>query len=146
MRARITCLATVILGILAGCYSEPGKESPPGPVDPWTWVSRRGEVDLDISYLAACRDLLEALRDKYGDPTVLHDVWPDIQEAILQISKVHRGNNLLRVNIRGTGPQTCHVTILCADYYWSLDAWPVIEKSLKSEIQSTAVRIEKEMR
>jgi hypothetical protein len=110
--------------LLSGCYEATAPQDIPRA------QRREKTVDVEMSYLVACRSILGELRSVRGYNAVQHEIWPDIQQAGIYVAKVGQRELVISVMITATGPDRCEVTFGCPNEYWSSRSWPEIEKGL----------------
>jgi hypothetical protein len=109
-------------GILAGCEVPKSESRRVVSVQEGDIQTTR---DVPKSYLIACRAIVIELREALGDACVIHEVWPDIEQAGVRVSAPTRGGRVLLVTISARGPDRCHVEIF-VDRYWKGRTYPAI--------------------
>ncbi len=122
---RRACGLSVLAVVLAGCATAmPEPEMVGGQ-------GREAAWDVEMSYLAATRAMLVELRQRFGLNPILHDIWPDIQEADIRVATVRRDGLLLSINAKARSPDRCRVTLRCSHSQWMPDLQARMEKALK---------------
>ena len=70
-----------------------------------------------------------------GTALVLHEIWPDIQQAGIFVAMARRDGLLLSVTINAIGPDRCRVKVYFASAYWDDRIRPRIEETLGPKVR-----------
>jgi hypothetical protein len=136
------CGLVVLLSVLPfGCHDSTTRSSAGASVNssretsPVEVLRERGDlkttIDVQMSYLAACRAIVGELRKDLGD-CVMHEIWPDIEQAGVLVSSPMRGGRAVSITIRATGPDRCRAEVF-VNGYWKGRAYPGITRAIGTE-------------
>ncbi len=98
---RALCLSVMLL---AGCAVE-------HPQELLTSEAHEPSYAVQQGYQVVCRAILHGAQAEFGESSIMHELWPDLQEGMVyRVSPSLRGADFI-IQVRADGAGSCQVTI-----------------------------------